>query len=118
MKLLLSWAVLTAAFLLAAAVLPGMKLKSAGGAIGVAAVFGVLNFFLGWLMFAVIGFATLGIGFVFAFLTRWLVDVVLLKMTAAMSEALELKSSGTAIAAALLIAGVGSVGQFFVDKMF
>ncbi len=118
MKLLLSWAVLTAAFLAAAAVLPGMKLKDGGSAIGVAAVFGVLNFFLGWLMFAVIGFATLGIGFIFAFFTRWLVDVVLLKMTAAMSETLELKSTGTAIAAALIIAGVGSVGQFFLDRLF
>ena len=49
MNLILSWAILSFAVWLTAEVLPGFHVKSFGSAILVAALFGVLNFFLGWL---------------------------------------------------------------------
>lgn len=115
MKLLLSWAVLTVAFLIAAKLLPGMKIKSTTGAIAAAAIFGVLNFALGWLLFLIFGFATLGLGFLFAGLTRFVVNVIMLKITDAISDELKIETTGTAIAAALIIAILGSAGQYAVN---
>ena len=64
MHLLLTWLVLSIAVWLTAAILPGFRVKGFWGAIKAAAVFGTLNFLLGWLFFVVLGIATLGIGFI------------------------------------------------------
>jgi putative membrane protein len=117
MSLLLSWAVLTLAFLAAAKLLPGVKINNMGGAIAAAAIFGVLNFFVGWLLFLIVGFATLGLGFLFAFVTRFVVDAVLLKVTDSVSDALEIANTKSLLLAALVIAAVGSLGQWAVELL-
>ncbi|MBN1239857.1 MAG: phage holin family protein, partial [Gammaproteobacteria bacterium] len=58
-ELILSWLILSVAVWITAAVLPGFHVKSIGSAVLVAAIFGVLNFLLGWLLFAVFAIATL-----------------------------------------------------------
>ncbi len=112
MHLLLSWLVLSVSFWITAAILPGFQVKSFGGAIGVAALFGILNWLLGWFIFVVLGIATLGLGFLLAFITRWIVMAVLLKLTDALSSNFKVKSFGTAVIGALLMSGIGTLAEY------
>ncbi len=114
MQVLLSWLVLSAAVLVAAAILPGMRVKGFGGALVAAALFGVLNWLLGWLFFVVIGVATLGLGFLFAFLTRWLVDAIVLKMADSLTDRLTIDGFGTALLGAGIVSIVGTLLEYLV----
>ncbi len=109
---LISWLILSVSVYIAAAVIPGIKLKGFAGAILVSALFGILQFFLGKLLFVTLGIATLGLGFLFAFLTRWVVSTLLLKLTDLMSDSLEIKGLAPAFWAAGLMSLLGSVGEY------
>jgi putative membrane protein len=118
MNLLLSWLVLSAAFWLTAEILPGFQLKGgAKGAAVVAAVFGIINWLIGWLLFVVLGVASLGIGFLLAFITRWIVNAILLKVTDALSSRLDIDRFRTALLAALLISLFGTFGQWLIGLL-
>jgi len=117
MNLLLSWAILTVAVWITAQVLPGVHVKSFGSAFGVAAIFGVLNFFLGWLIFTVFAIGTLGVALLLAFITRWIVNAILLKMTDAISDALKIDSFGWALGGALVMSAVGTAGEWIVRAL-
>lgn len=118
MGLILSWIILSLAVWITAAVLPGFHVKSFGSAFLVAAIFGILNFFLGWLLFVVLGLATLGIGFLLAFLTRWLVNAILLKITDAVSDSLQIDGFRWALGGALMMSLLGTAGEWLVRGMF
>jgi putative membrane protein len=112
MNLLLSWLILSVAVWLTAVILPGFEVRGFKGAVIVAAIYGLLSVLLGKLLFFVIGVATLGIGFVLAFVTKWVVFTLLVKLTDALSESLTVKSWQTAGLAALLMTGIGEVGRW------
>jgi putative membrane protein len=114
MNLILSWAILAFAVWLTAAILPGFHLKSVGSAVLVAALFGVLNFFLGWLFFAVFAVATLGLALLFAFITRWVVNAIILKITDALTDHLTIDSFGWAMGGAFLMSVLGTLGEWLV----
>jgi putative membrane protein len=114
MSLLLSWLILSVAVYLTAALLPGITVRSFGGAIWAAAVFGVLNALLGWLFFAVFTIATFGVAWLLAFLTRWVINAILLMLTGALTDALEVKSFGTALLGALVMSVIGTLGQWLL----
>ena len=107
-----TWLVLSVAVWLTSVLLPGFKVRGLGGVLVVAALFGILNWALGWLLFVLIGIGTLGIGFLLAFLTRWIVDAILLKITDAMTDRLEIRSFSWALAAALVMSAVGTVAEW------
>lgn len=109
MELLLSWLILTIIVLLTAAIVPGVTIRGFWGAVLVAGVLGVLNFLIGWFLFVVIGLGTLGLGFVLAFVTRLLVDAILLKLIDAFTSRLTIVSFGRAFLAALVMAGLGTL---------
>ncbi len=115
MGLLISWFVLSLAVWLTSLILPGFKVRGFIGAIVVAAVFGILNFLVGWFLFVVIGIGTLGLGFLLAFITRWIVDAILLKVTGALMRSLEVKSFGWAMAAAFVMAMIGTVAEHMLS---
>ncbi|RMG20910.1 MAG: hypothetical protein D6729_01990 [Deltaproteobacteria bacterium] len=117
MQILLSWLVLSVAVLLTAALLPGMRVRGISGALVTAALFGALNWLLGWLFFVVIGVATLGLGFLFAFLSRWLVNAIVLKMADALTDRLTIRSFGTAFIAAGLISLFGTGLEYLVRSL-
>ena len=117
MGLLLSWLVMSAAFWLTAEVLPGFRITGFRGAVWVAAVFGLINWLIGWLLFVVIGVASLGLGFLFAFLTRWLVNAILLKVTDNVSSNLSVRNFRTALFGALLLSLFCTVGQALVHSL-
>jgi putative membrane protein len=118
MSLLLSWLVLSLAVWLTAVVLPGFHVKSFGSAILVAAVFGILNFLLGWLIFAVLTVATLGIAWLLSFITRWIINALLLKATDALTDRLTIDSFGWALAGALMMSVLGTAGEWLVRSAF
>ena len=70
MGLIISWLILSLAVWVTAAVLPGFHVKDFKSAIIVAAIFGLLNFVLGWFLFVVFTVATLGLAWLLAFITR------------------------------------------------
>jgi putative membrane protein len=114
MSLLLSWLILSFAVWITAMVLPGFHVKSFGSAIVVAALFGLLNFFLGWLFFVVFTVATLGLAWLLAFITRWIINAILLKITDAVTDRLTIDSFGWALAGALMMSALGTLGEWLV----
>jgi putative membrane protein len=117
MRMLLSWLVLTISVWVTAGILPGFRVNGFGGAIRAAAIFGILNWLLGRFIFVVLGIATLGIGFLLAFLTRWFVMALLLKFTDALSSSFKIKSFGTAIVGALLMSGIGTLAEYGISVL-
>ncbi|MBZ0118218.1 MAG: phage holin family protein [Sandaracinaceae bacterium] len=116
MNLLISWAVLAVSLFAAAWILPGMKIR--GGVFGylaVSAVYGIVSLLLGWAIYLAIGFGTLGVGFAVAFLTRWLVGAILLKLTDLLSDRLSIKGFGTALWASAIVSGVGTAAEVVLE---
>jgi putative membrane protein len=112
MSLLISWMVLSLAVWATAAVLPGFHVKNFKSALLVAAIFGLLNFFLGWLLFAVLTIATLGLAWLLAFITRWIINALLLKLTDQLTDHLRIDNFGWALLGALMISVVAAVLQW------
>jgi putative membrane protein len=113
--LLLQWLILSLAFWLTAKVVPGFHVRSLGDAIVVAAVFGIVNFLLGTLLYYVLGIVTLGIGFLLSLLTHWIVNAILLKVTDGLTRRLEVRSFGTALLAALVMSVLGKLGVYAMN---
>lgn len=114
MNLIVAWLVLTAAFYITAAILPGFHVRDGGSAFLVAAIFGVLNTLLGWFLYTVLGILTLGLGFLFYFITMWVVNAVVLKITDAITDRLTIDSFGWALGGALLISVIGTLAEVLV----
>jgi putative membrane protein len=114
MNLLLSWLILSLAVWITAMVLPGFHVRSAGSALVVAAIFGVLNFLLGWLFFVVFTIATLGIAWLLAFITRWIINAILLKITASLTDRLTIDSFAWALGGALMMSALGTAGEWLI----
>ena len=81
MSILLHLAVLTVVVLVSARYIQGVRVKSTPAAIGVAVVFGLLNWLLGWIIKAILfvpAILTLGLGFL---IMPLVVNVILLWLT-------------------------------------
>jgi putative membrane protein len=117
-EILLSWLVMAFAVWVTAEVLPGVKVKSVSSALFIAAIFGILNFLLGWLFFTVFTIATLGIAWLLAFITRWIIDAIILKITDALTDKLTIDGFGWALAAAAMMAIIGTVGEWAIKAIF
>lgn len=118
LELILSWLILSAAVWLTAAILPGFHVKNFGSAILVAAIFGVLNFLLGWLLFAIFAVVTLGIAWLLAFVTRWIINAILLVLTDRLTDHLHIDGFGWALGGALLMSVLGTLGEWLVRGLF
>jgi putative membrane protein len=114
MSLLLSWLILSLAVWITAMVLPGFHVRGIGSAIVVAAIFGILNFLLGWLFFTVFTIATLGLAWLLAFITRWIINAILLKITDALTDHLTIDGFRWALIGALMMSALGTVGEWLI----
>lgn len=104
-----SWLVCALALWLTSKWLPDFSIKGVGGALKVAALFGILNWAIGWLIYVMLGIASLGLGFIFAFVTRTIANAILLKVTDAIADSLKIKGFTPAVVGALSISVIGSV---------
>jgi putative membrane protein len=118
MSLILSWLILSLAVLVTDAVLPGFHVKSFKSALLVAAIFGVLNFLLGWLLFAIFTVATLGIAWLLAFITRWVINAILLVITDKLTDHLKIDNFAWALGGAFVMSLVGTLGEWIVRSVF
>jgi putative membrane protein len=118
MNLILSWLILTLAVWVTSAILPGFHVKSPKSALLVAAIFGVLNFLLGWLLFAIFSVATLGIAWLLAFITRWIINAILLVITDKLTDHLKIDGFGWALGGAFVMSLVGTLGEWLVRAVF
>lgn len=118
MNVLISWLVLSVAVWLTAALLPGFRVKGFGDAVVVAALFGILNFLIGWLFFVVFTVATLGIAYLLAFLTRWIINAIILKIVDSLTDRLSIESFGWALGGALMMSALGTVGEWLLRGAF
>ncbi len=115
MSMLVSWLVLSAAVWVTALIVPGFRLREGvGNAILVAALFGVLNATLGFVLFHMIGIGTLFIGYLLAFATRLFVTAVVLKVVDAMTDRLTIDSFPMALAAGLSMSLLGTVAEWLI----
>lgn len=112
MSFLISWFVLSVAVWLTARLLDGVELRNFKAAFLVAALFGVLNFLLGWFFHFILGLATLGIAWLLTFVTRFVVDAIILTITDEMTSLLRIESFSRAFFAAVLMSGFGTLGQW------
>ena len=117
MRLILSWLILSLAVWVTDAVLPGFHVKNAKSAFIIAAIFGLLNFLLGWLLFAVFTVATLGIAWLLAFITRWIINAILLVITDKLTDHLKIDNFGWALGGALVMSLVGTLGEWIVRRV-
>jgi putative membrane protein len=118
MRLILSWLILSFAVWITSALLPGFHVKGIKSALLVAAIFGVLNFLLGWLLFAVFTVATLGLAWLLAFITRWIINAILLVLTDKLTDHLKIDSFGWALGGALTMSAIGTLGEWLVRSAF
>ena len=114
MSLLLSWIILTLAVWITAIVLPGFHVKGLGSAFVVAALFGILNYLLGWIFFVVFTIATLGLAFLLAFITRWVINAIILMIVGALTDRLRIDGFGWALGGALMMSALGTLGEWLI----
>lgn len=109
--LIVSWALSAAALLLSARVFSGVSLKGDfADALWIAAIYAVLSFLLSWFIFGVLGVVTLGLGFIFQFITRLVTAAIVVKVTAAMSSRFDVTGFAPALGTAVLLALAGEIG--------
>lgn len=114
MSFLLDWLILSFAVWLTAMILPGFHVKGFWSAVWVAALFGILNFLIGWLFFAVFTVLTLGIAWLLAFITRWIIDAIILKIVASMTDDLRIDGFRWALGGALMMSLLGTLAQWLL----
>ncbi len=102
-------AVLAATIFVLARLLPSVRIRSAGTAVLVAVVFSVLNFFLGWLIRAVLFVpALLTLGLLF-FFVPFIVNTVLLWLTDKALASFEIRSLRALLLSSVVITVVNGV---------
>jgi len=116
MHTILHLAAIAATVLLLARFLPSVKVKNIGSAIVVAIVFSVLNFFLAWLIKAVLFVpAILTLGLLFLFIPL-IVNTVVLWLTDKLIGSFQIDTMGGLLVSALAITVVNAVFQFTVHS--
>jgi putative membrane protein len=109
MYTLLHLAVLAVTILVLSRLLPTVRIKSIGTAVVVAIVFSVLNFFLGWLIRAVLFVpAILTLGLLFFFVPL-IVNTVLLWLTDKLMGSFEITTLGGLFVSAVVITLVNGI---------
>jgi len=117
MALLISWIAVALGLWLADRLLSNFDITGDWKSYAVvAALLGVLQFLLGWLFYVLLGIATLGLGFLFSFITRLAASAIVLLIADKLSRRLTIRGFGTAFLAAVIITLTGSAVDFVLRR--
>jgi putative membrane protein len=114
MGILIAWLSATLGLWVASRVLSGVRLASFADAVWAGALLGVLQWALHKWVFIALGIATLGIGFLLAFITRWIASALVILLAARISSRLEIRGFFNALFTAFIVAAAGSVVRWFL----
>jgi len=104
-EFIVSWLISAFALVLASNLFESVRLSGDfSDALWVAALFNVLSFLFGWFFFVVLGFATLGLGFVFHFVTRLVAAAIVIKLTSSLSKRFSVEGAAPALGTAIFLA--------------
>jgi len=115
-RVLLTWAIYSFAYWLTAKIVPGFRIAGLWDAVLVAAIFGIVNWLLGTLLYGTLVVLTLGIAYLLSIITHWVINAVLLKITGALTSRLEVHTFGTALIAALVMSLLARVGFYIASQ--
>ena len=108
-NILLGWVSASLGLWLAAKMLRGVRLASFVDALWAGALVGILLWALTGPIFVLLGIGTLGIGFLFWFLTRWIAAALVILLASKLSRRLEVRGFFNALITSFIIAAIGSV---------
>ena len=112
MALLISWLTVAAGLWLADKLVPDFQVTGDWTSyLLLAAILGVLEFLLGWLLFVILGVLSLGLGFLFAFVTRLIVSAIVLRIADLLSTRLTIRGFVPALLGAIVIALTSGVAD-------
>ena len=117
MSIVWSLLILTCSVWVTAALVPGIKVQGFWDSLVVSIIFGLVNFLFGWILFGVIGIATLGLGFLFFFVTRLVVSALMLMLTSALTKRLKVDGFGWALAGAFAIAVLSGILEWVLHRI-
>lgn len=109
MSLLITWLISAAAIWIAAQVLPGFSVTGAKGALIAAAVIGLLNALIGWLIWLVLGVGTLGIAWLLGFITQFVVMAIVILFADKLIASLKVSGFGSAFLGSIIITVASAV---------
>jgi putative membrane protein len=105
MGLLIAWLTVAAGLWLADKLVPDFEVTGDWKSyLLVSAILGVLQFFLGWLLFLMLGVVSLGLGFLFSFVTRLIVSAIVLRIADLLSNRLTIRGFMPALLGAVVLA--------------
>ena len=107
--IVLAWLTATLGLYLAAQVLRGVRIRAFSDAVWAGALVAVLQWALTGPLFVLLGIGTLGIGFLFWFLTRWVAAALVILISDKLSSRFDVDGFWNALVTAFIIAAVGSV---------
>lgn len=112
------WLLLSVAMWLTTFVVPGFSIRGVWNTVVVAALFGILNTFIGWFIVALLTVGTLGVPWLLGlqFLVYWVSNTILLEITASISSRVHIRSFGTALAASAFISLIGVVLEHLLRR--
>lgn len=110
MSLLITWFISAVAVWLTAQVVPGFTVTGGvKGALISAAVIGLLNALIGWLVWLVLGVGTLGIAWLLGFITQFVVMAIVILFAEKLIASLKVNGFGTAFIGSIIITMVSAV---------
>jgi putative membrane protein len=104
MSLLITWFISAVAVWITAQVVPGFTVSGgAKGALISAAVIGLLNALIGWLLWTVLTVGTLGLAWLFAFITQFVVMAIVIMFADKLIASLKVNGFGTAFIGSIIM---------------
>jgi uncharacterized membrane protein YvlD (DUF360 family) len=108
-QLLIAWIAAALGLWLAARLLRGVRLTSFADALWAGALLGILQWVLSGPLFVLLGIGTLGIGFLFWFLTRWVVAAIVVLLASRLSSRFEVAGFFNALVTSFIVAVTGTL---------
>ncbi len=116
MEMLISWLSAALGLFIASKALSGVRLASFTDAIWAGALLGVLHWALHAFIFTGLGIATLGIGFLLWFVTRWVASAIVILITSGLSSRLKVDGFLNALITAFIVAATGNLVRFLLPR--